>query len=132
MLVVGVKDKSILVNWTIMRDGNEEKPYNQCKKAIGNPICIGRTGENDVNPLVPYVSAKHGVITSATKYLGIQTVVSYTDSSKFGTYYLPPGIEDLSKVIKIHSNIVEIKSGCRLFIFDPHKPFFGISMHVLF
>ncbi len=58
--------------------------------------------------------------------------VVYEDTSKYGTWYLPQGVSDISKAIKIHNSRVEIASGCKLLFLDQKGEKSGISLVVLF
>ncbi|MBI5003102.1 FHA domain-containing protein [Candidatus Woesearchaeota archaeon] len=88
-------------------------------------ITLGRAKANDVFINYPFVSNNHGHLQfEHEKILGIFSTskrsLFYTDHSTNGTYYLPPGIEDIFQLhIKIQHKKVKIDSGCRLVIKGP-------------
>ena len=128
--MVDISKKQIVVQWGFIfaQDDNINK---ECKKYFAQGVTIGRAKENDINPDLPFVSTKHGKIIGASKYLGLSSAVYYQDTSKYGTWYLPPGVKDLSKAILIHKKRYEIQSGCWLYISDKEKKN-SVAMHVLF
>ena len=132
--MVGSGTKEILLQWGAIVKGEEKIKGTKLKKSFGKEITIGRGEENDVAfpTIFMYISSKHGKITCSSKFFGIVSSVVYQDHSKYGTWYVPPGVTDVSKAIKVHNTSVEIASGCKLLFLDPKGEKTGISMQVLF
>ncbi len=132
--MVGSGTKEIFLQWGLMVNGKERSKGSEFRKPFGQEVTIGRGEENDVAfpSMFLFISNKHGKIASSSKFFGIVSSVVYQDHSKYGTWYLPQNVTDVSKAIKVHNTSVEIASGCKLLFLDPKGEKSGVSMFVLF
>jgi len=119
-----------------MGDLSRGRDTKRCEKPATQPLTIGRSEDNDCvigNNSLPFVSGHHGELRCTKGWL-LGDKLWYKDMSKYGTFYLPPGVTDTRKAIPIHNQKVEIQSGSTLLVLHPKhegpKEPFGFALRV--